>query len=319
MLAKIRSIKNAALGAVGLGVALVGIPLLAALAPPVAKSTATNHSSELPDNVPLSLPGSSRRYTHKEIDNFYAAPDWFPDDHAPMPKVASHGDKSRRVMACASCHLASGMGHPESANLSGLPASYQVRHLQEYASRAHFEASPMHENALGMTEAEMLEVSTWFAELKPQKSSHVVEAAVVPISAIHPLLVMRQVLPGGGTEPIDGRIVEVPADHGRVARRDPYAGFIAYVPRGSLALGKSLAAGSGKAVTCAACHGQRLEGTADVPRLAGLSPDYVFRQLKAYKYGFRYGSQAGVMKPAIEQLSNAELIALSAYVGSLHP
>ncbi len=266
------------------------------------------------------LPGSMREYTQTEIDDFFKAPDWYPDDHSPMPLVVSQGNRSKRVWACASCHLASGMGHPESANLAGLPAAYMVRHLMEYKMRSHFEPSPMHEIATGLSESEMNEASAWFAALKPQKSTHVEETDVVPRTAIQPRLVMRQVIPNGGTEPIDGRLIEVPADPQRVAMRDPYAGFVAYVPRGSIALGKSLATGgSGKTADCATCHGRQLKGTSEVPRLAGLSPDYVLRQMKAYKYGFRHGVQANLMKPAVSQLTTQEMIAIAAYVGSLDP
>src|ERR1700680_3128855 len=36
---------------------------------------------------PMHVPGSNKTYTQDEIDNFVNVPDWFPDEHAPMPKV----------------------------------------------------------------------------------------------------------------------------------------------------------------------------------------------------------------------------------------
>lgn len=265
------------------------------------------------------VPGSTRQYTQVEIDNPYAAPDWFPDQHASMPKLVSHGDGGK-VQACASCHLASGLGHPESGNLAGLPQSYLVRQLAEYKSRIRFEPSPMHAMASAMSEQQMQEVSAYFSSLKPVRSSRVEEAGMVPQTAIHPSLRMRQVVSNGGMEPIDGRLIEVPEFPERVEMRDPNAGFVAYVPLGSIALGKTLATeGGGRTIPCMACHGEHLKGTAEVPRLAGLSPDYVLRQLQAFKSGDRRGAQAPQMKPAVENLTVADMIAISAYVGTLDP
>lgn len=265
------------------------------------------------------VPGSTRQYTQAEIDNYYAAPDWFPDQHPAMPKLVSYGDGGK-VQACASCHLTSGLGHPESGNLAGLPQSYLTRQLAEYKSRTRFEPSPMHVMAAAMSEQDMQEVSAYFSSLKPVRSSRVQEAETVPKTTIHPVLRMRQVVPQGGMEPINGRLIEVPEFPERVEMRDPNAGFVAYVPRGSVALGKILVTeGGGRTVACAACHGEQLRGTADVPRLAGLSPDYVLRQLLAFESGDRHGIQAPLMKPAVEKLAVADMIAIAAYVGSLEP
>nr|WP_305649170.1 c-type cytochrome [Rhodoferax sp.] len=265
------------------------------------------------------LPGSTRRYTQAEIDNYYAAPDWFPDQHPPMPKLVSHGDGGK-VQACAACHLTSGLGHPESANLAGLPHSYLVRQMAEYKNRSRFERSPMYAMAAAMSEQDIQEVSAYFSSLQPVRSSRVQETDTVPQTAIHPTLRMRQVLPNGGMEPINGKLIEVPESPERVEMRDPNAGFVAYVPRGSIALGKTLATErAGRTIACMACHGEQLRGTADVPRLAGLSPDYVLRQLRAFKSGDRHGAQALLMVPAVESLTLADMIALSAYVGTLDP
>lgn len=298
---------------------LTAAALLSALHKTLAADDAPMMSREPTDPTKKQLPGSKRQYSQAEVDDFFQVPDWYPDDHAVMPRIVSMGNRAKRVLACASCHLTSGKGHPESGNLAGLPASYLIRHLKEYKVRTHFEPSPMHEIAAGMTEAEMQEASNWFSTLKPQQSSRVEETDHVPKNAIHTRLVMRQVLPGGGTEPINGRLVEVPADAGRVMLRDPNTGFIAYVPRGSLARGKVLASGDGKRMACTACHGTELKGTASIPRLAGLSPDYVLRQLKAYRYGFRRGEQAGLMKPIVTELTVEDMLAIAAYVGSLDP
>ena len=91
------------------------------------------------------------------------------------------------------------------------------------------------------------------------------------------------------TEPIAGRIIEVPADEERAeSLRDPRSGFVAYVPPGSLAPGKQLAGWwrgdrrnqiVGKTTACTACHAPDLMGVGDVPPIAGRSPSYLARQI----------------------------------------
>ncbi len=38
------------------------------------------------------------------------------------------------MMACGSCHLMSGQGHPESADLAGMPVAYLVRQMNYFKS-----------------------------------------------------------------------------------------------------------------------------------------------------------------------------------------
>jgi hypothetical protein len=64
------------------------------------------------------VPGSTRTYTQSQIDSFNDPPDWFPDEHPPTPTIVAHG-KGPQVRACVSCHLSTGMGHPENSRLAG--------------------------------------------------------------------------------------------------------------------------------------------------------------------------------------------------------
>src|SRR5689334_20387877 len=80
------------------------------------------------DTAPKKLAGSSRSYTQAQIDDQFNPPDWFPDEHAPLPNVIQKGIQAQ---ACGSCHLMSGMGHPESATLAGLPAAYMLRQMED--------------------------------------------------------------------------------------------------------------------------------------------------------------------------------------------
>ncbi len=54
-------------------------------------------------NAPRTIPGSNRSYTLLEIDDDLNPPDWFPDDHPPMPEIVSHTEdpvKARQQRLC---------------------------------------------------------------------------------------------------------------------------------------------------------------------------------------------------------------------------
>ena len=49
-----------------------------------------------PDNVVLkSLPGSSKQYTQAQIDDVFNPPDWFPNEHPPLPPIVASGGRGR--------------------------------------------------------------------------------------------------------------------------------------------------------------------------------------------------------------------------------
>jgi len=127
--------------------------------------------------------------------------------------------------------------------------------------------------------------------------------------------------PDGGTGPIGRRTLEVTVDPFRTAIRDPRFGFIAYVPPGSIARGESLvkSGASGKTVACALCHGWALEGFGEGPRLAGLQPLYLARQLFDMRSGSSAGKAAALMTRAVTNLSDDDIIEISSYLGSRPP
>ena len=107
----------------------------------------------------------------------------------------------------------------------------------------------------------------------------------------------------------------------RTTIRDPHAGFIAYVPPGSINKGEALAktGGAGKTIQCGICHGDTLSGLGEVPRIAGLQPVYIARQLITMQNGTSAGANAALMKKVVAKLSEDDIIALSAFLGSLPP
>ena len=67
------------------------------------------------------------------------------------------------------------------------------------------------------------------------------------------------------------------------------------------------------------CHGPSLNGLGEVPPIAGHSPMYLFRQLYYFKDGSRHGSMGALMKGIVANLTQDDMLAIAAYVGSLKP
>ena len=278
------------------------------------------------DTGPKTLPGSTKSYTQAQIDDQFKPPDWFPQEHGPLPRVVETGIQAQ---ACGSCHLMSGLGHPESADLAGLPVAYMIRQMEDFKNNLRkdpeaytqsLRAGRMNIIAAGLPEEEMRKAVEWFATLKPAVWYKVIEAPTVPKTWVNGGR-MRLPLAAGGTEPLGNRIITLPQDPARVELRDPHSGFIAYVPPGSLKKGEDLVTkgGGGKTIACNICHGEGLRGLGDVPRLAGVHPIYVVRQLYDIQVGANSSSAAAQMKKVVEKLTDDDMIAIAAYTASLAP
>jgi cytochrome c553 len=264
------------------------------------------------------MPGSTRSYTAAQLNDNTNPPDWYPDEHPPMPNVVGHGAKD--VRACSTCHLPNGLGHPESANLTGLPAPYFIRQMEDFKSgKRKGNSDSMTNFAKAISESDLKEAADYFASLKPVRWTKVVETDTVPESFVGRGN-MRFVKPGGGNEPIGDRIIEVPEDAVRVEARDGHSGFIAYVPKGSIAKGKTLVTqGGGKTVPCVGCHGPDMRGVGDAPRIAGRSAIYIVRQLWQMQQGGRENDISQMMRPAVKDLDVNDMLAIAAYVSSQEP
>ena len=219
------------------------------------------------------LPGSSLALTQPQIDDLLNPPDWFPNQHPPAPKIVLRGNPPDG-MACGSCHLMSGEGHPESAGFAGQSAAYIIRQMEYFKSGARKDyLGRMDGISKAVSAEDVRQAAEWFAALKPTIWTKVVEADMVPKSVV--VRRMRLPAPGGGKEPLGKRIITLPQDAERVENRDPHTGFIAYTPKGSLKKGESLVrSASDKTIQCAVCPGEDLRGIGDVPRIAGLHPNH---------------------------------------------
>jgi cytochrome c553 len=276
------------------------------------------------------VPGSSLQRTQEQIDDHWNPPDWFPNDHyAPVPEVVAKG-AGENVRACAACHGYTGAGHPESSHLAGLSVGYIVRQMADFRSGAN--RSPSGSSAVRMdrswmnrfqpTEAQIREAAEWFAGLEViDWIDEVIETNTVPRTYIGDGR-MRHIHPDGGTEPIQNRIIEVPQDRELATARHPNSGFTVYAPVGSVARGEELVTtggGSGLTVQCSICHGEGLKGLGDVPRLNGISPLYVVRQLNDFKTGDRDGTLASLMTLTVASLTDEDIVAIAAYLATLDP
>lgn len=273
----------------------------------------------------LSVLNSNVQYTQQQIDNKFSAPDWFPSQHQPMPIIVQFG-KLPKVWACASCHLASGSGHPESATLAGLSSNYMQSQMKAFANDSRVDYSGhMNRMAKELTVQEIVEISDWFASLPPQKILTVKEVSQVPQTYVDGTR-MRQItdssagptLDAATSEDIAGRIIEVPKSVTQVHKRHPDSQFVSYVPLGSLSRGKQLVAtGGGKSTPCLACHGSDLSGSTIAPSIVGNFGIYTVRQLHGFKGGSRQGAQSALMTAVVANLNDQDIVDIAAYLSSI--
>src|SRR5437868_3962274 len=91
--------------------------------------------------TPKTVPGSTKTYPQAQIEDLSNPPDWFPSEHPPAPQIVQHGHGD--ALACGACHLMSGVGHPESADMAGLPAEYIRPQIAGFKSTVRKEPNRM--------------------------------------------------------------------------------------------------------------------------------------------------------------------------------
>ncbi len=287
---------------------------------------------------PRSLPGSAGSFSLVDIRDGSNVIDWYPEDHPKMTDIIRLGpskfETGRR--GCGFCHLPNGLGRPENAPVAGLPPTYFVQQMKDFRNGLRRSSDPRKPNtntmidlARAMTDEEMQQAAEFFGAIKWKPRVKVIETELVPKTRIVGNLFLATETER--TEPIAGRIIEVPADEERTELlRDPRTGFVAYVPPGSLARGKQLVrlGGAeikgneivqGKTTACTACHAPDLMGVGNVPPIAGRSPSYLARQIFDIQQGTRRGSAVDLMKVAVAKLNADDITAIVAYVASKFP
>lgn len=277
----------------------------------------------LASDKPQRVPGSAARFTQREIAAIAdQPPDWHPDEHPAMPGIVGRS-REPRVYACAYCHLPNGAGRPENASLAGLSANYIKAQLFAFREGQRLGSEPgrapqnnMIALARQLTDSEIEASASYFASLPSVSFIKVIESPTVPRTVVAGWMLKKA--PGNSTEPIGSRIVELAEDVARFENRDSRTPYVAYVPTGSLARGADLVTtgGAGRTLPCAACHGAELQGLADVPRITGRSPSYLFRQLYDLRGATRTGAASELMKPVVANLTDADMVAIAAYLTS---
>src|ERR1051325_9622073 len=124
------------------------------------------------------VPGSTREYEATKIAGNANPPDWFPDEHPAAPRSVSGG--TGISFACGSCHLMSGQGHSESADIAGMPAEYLIRQMAYYKSGARKDDARMGPIAKGTSDADVREAAEYFSSLTPRTFVKVIETATPP-------------------------------------------------------------------------------------------------------------------------------------------
>jgi cytochrome c553 len=301
-----------------------GVPNSPPVTPPGTPGAAGGQSAGgvEPDTSLKHIPDSTQAFTLAQIRDFFNVADWFPGDHPPMPDVFVHG-RAPDVRGCGMCHMPNGKGRPENAPISGLPYVYIVQQLADFKNDLRTSADPRKTNtaqmiqaAKAMTDDEIKAAAAYLAAMPWTPWIRVVEADTVPKMRISGNVFMP--VSDGGTEPIGARIIETPEDPVRFELRDPHAGFIAYVPRNSVANGAALASGGGtRTLPCTICHGPDLNGLGPVPGIAGRSPSYIVRQLWDIQQGSRKGVWSPLMQQVVAALTPDDMLNLAAYAASL--
>jgi cytochrome c553 len=165
---------------------------------------------------------------------------------------------------------------------------------------------------------DLKQAADYYAALSLKPAIRVVEAAMVPQIRYESQIYVA--VDGAPKQPIGNRIVEVPEDTERTALRDSETWFVAYVPPGSIKRGAALVTKGRKGVTaCVVCHGADLKGIGPVPPLAGRSPSYLARQIHDMQKGTRLGEWSALMAAVVSSLTNADIVAITAYAASREP
>ena len=279
-----------------------------------------------PDDGSLKhVPGSPVGLPLSGIRDLFNPPDWYPDDHPPMPEVVGHGRRPE-VRACGYCHLPNGQGRPENASLAGLSAAYIEQQMADYRSGLRKSSEPrmapetlMVAIGKAANEAESHDAAEYFAAIKPRKWIRVIETNTVPKTYVNGWMLVTE--KGGGEEPIGQRVVEVSEDLERTDLRDSLSGFVAYVPMVSIRKGENLVTtgAAEKTIRCAICHGSDLRGIGAVPSIAGRSPSQMTRQLWDIQKGNRRGPWTQLMKETVANLTTDDLVSITAYLASRNP
>jgi cytochrome c553 len=268
---------------------------------------------------PFHVPGSRLTVSRARIVSDEGPVDWFPDDHPPAPDIVAkrgHG----RPTPCAECHFLNGAGFPAAPDLAGLPAPYivaQVHAFRDGTRRSSQAVQPDTDEMIAVARrvsaADLAKAAAYFARLPRGAWVKVVETNRAP-RTIPDRYGWRDPAPGGGTEPIGDRVIELSNDINRAMLHDDHVGITDYVPPGAIARGARIVAHAPQ--PCTICHGADLEGAGPAPPLAGRPAAYLARQIWNFRTGARHDAAAGLMKAPATALTPSDIVAVTAYLAA---
>ncbi|MGH8294591.1 MAG: c-type cytochrome, partial [Steroidobacteraceae bacterium] len=159
----------------------------------------------------LRVAGSTRSYALGEL-SVYHTPDWFPQDHPPMPPIVAQGRKP--AWACAYCHGPEGEGVPATAALTGLPKAYILEQLAAFRLGRRGASLPrttqdMAHEARSLDEADMRKAAMYFSGFSFRPETRVIETATVPKTHWEDFVLVPD--REGARVPIGERIIVTPA------------------------------------------------------------------------------------------------------------
>ena len=272
---------------------------------------------------PFRVPDSKLVLTRAQFDKADGLIDWHPEDHPPAPQSVG-GPQTGKATPCAECHLFNGAGFPASADLAGLPASYIIEQVMTFRTGERRSAKPdqpntaeMIKTAKAVSPEALREAAAYFAALPRSRWVRVVETERAPRTWPDKYGWLNAA-PGGETEPVGDRIVELSGDLPRMMIGDDHVMLTDYAPPGSVARGKHIVeTGGGGGLPCASCHGEQLEGTSAIPPIAGRPAGYVARTLWDIRTGARNNAAVAPMRAISNGLTPAQIRDVSAYLASL--
>ena len=274
---------------------------------------------------PFHMPGSRLTLTQAQIEQADGPIDWYPDDHPAAPAIV-RGPAASGTTPCAECHGFNGAGFPASADLAGLPAAYIVEQVKAFASGDRRSARPDQPNTAEMIKAarsvtpkELDEAAAYFASLPRRPWLRVIETKTAP-RTIPDMYGWLNPAPGGGTEPVGHRLVELSDDLPRGFLNDDHVMLTDYAPPGAVARGRAIAAtGGATGLPCGSCHGPELRGSALAPPLAARPAGYIARTLWDIRVGARRGPSVALMQTPAKALSPSQIRDVAAYAAALKP
>jgi cytochrome c553 len=204
-----------------------------------------------------------------------------------------------------------------------LPAAYIIEQVIAFRNGERRSASPDQPNTAEMIKAAkavtpeaLRQAADYFARLPRSRWVRVIEGATAP-RTFPDRYGWRNAVPGGGTEPIGDRIIELSDDLPRMMIGDDHVMLTDYAPPGAIARGRRVSeTGGAGGIPCQSCHGANLNGGGAAPRIAGRPAGYIARTLWDIRVGARHNAGVAPMRNVAMGLASSEIRDVSAYLAS---